>query len=203
VNAEAAADSEGGSSGRVLRAVLILSTLSCSWLLFMAVHELGHVVAGWVTGADVRRVALGPLVISETILGENPHPMALVWVGPLVGSLLPLVGWAALELSKSSRAYLARFFAGFCLVANGAYIGADAFFENGDGMVMVACGTPRWVMVLFGVAAVAAGLATWHRLGPKFGLGEGRGRVGRSDALFVTALLAAVILAELCLFRGP
>ena len=186
---------------RFFQVLLIVSIFYLSWLLFMIVHELGHVLGALATGAQVERVRLGPLSISETVLGENPHPLVVVWAGPVVGALLPVALWGVLALAKCSRAYLARFFAAFCLVANGAYIGADAFYQNGDGWVMAFHGTPVWVMLLFGMAALAPGFWLWHRQGKFFGMGEARGRVDRADAVAVFAALLVVVVAELAFFR--
>jgi hypothetical protein len=201
VDAAGGAPGAPGAADRAWAALLIASTLCLSWLLFMVLHEFGHCLGAWLTGGEVRRVSLGPLVISETVLGENPRPLVVVWAGPLVGSLLPAGLWLVLRLSGSRRAYLGRFLAGFCLAANGAYIGADAFYRNGDGFVMIAHGTSRWVMVLFGLTALAAGLRLWHRLGPRFGLGPARGRVERRDAAVTAALLALLVALEVLFFR--
>ncbi len=186
---------------RFFQVLLIASTFCLSWLLFMAVHELGHVLGALTTGAEVERVILGPLSISETVLGENPHPLVVVWAGPVLGSLLPLALWGLLQLLKCSRAYLARFLAAFCLVANGAYIGADAFYQNGDGWVMAFYGTPVWVMVLFGIAAFVPGFWLWHRQGKFFGMGEARGRVSRADAVAVFIALVVTVAAELAFLQ--
>lgn len=188
------------AADRFFQVLLIVSTLYLSWLLFMIVHELGHVLGALVTGAEIERVILGPLSISETVLGENPHPLVVVWAGPIVGALLPLALWGLLQLLKCSRAYLARFLAAFCLVANGAYIGADAFYQNGDGWVMAFFGTPVWVMVLFGAATFAPGFWLWHRQGRHFGLGAARGRASRADAVAVFIALVVVVFLETALF---
>jgi hypothetical protein len=55
-----------------------------------------------------------------------------------------------------------RFFAGFCLIANGAYIGVGWIWHAGDAGDLLRLGTPRGVMVAFGAACVVAGLAMWH-----------------------------------------
>src|SRR5262245_11944067 len=152
-----------------------------------AVHEFGHVVGAWASGGRVERVVLHPLTISRTDLAVNPQPLVVVWAGPVVGVLLPLAGWAA------TRSYLARFFAGFCLIANGAYIGGGSFDGVGDAGEMLRHGSPMWSLWVFGAAGVAVGLALWHRLGPHFGLGSANGHVsaraawGCLAALVVTA----------------
>jgi hypothetical protein len=61
-----------------------------SWLAMQAVHELGHILAAWLTGGTVERVILEPLAISRTDVSPNPSPLAVAWAGPLVGVALPL-----------------------------------------------------------------------------------------------------------------
>src|SRR4051794_31007732 len=107
---------------RFHQTVLIVSALLASWLGMQAIHEFGHVVGAWWTGGRVAEVVLHPLTISRTDLAENPSPLLVVWAGPVLGCLLPLVPWGLAEALRWPWAYLPRFFAGFCLIANGAYI---------------------------------------------------------------------------------
>jgi hypothetical protein len=134
-----------------------ISILLLSWYGMMAVHELGHVIANYATGGTVIEVVLEPLSISHTEYGELPSPGICVWSGPIIGSLLPLV------LVPAGR--LGQFFAGFCLVANGAYIGLGSVAGIGDCGLMLLTGTPMWTMWIFGLAALPSGLYLWHRLG--------------------------------------
>ncbi len=78
---------------RIEQAILIATFLSFSWLAMQAVHELGHLVGAWLTGAEVTMVVLHPCTISRTDLGRNPHPSVVVWAGPLVGAVLPLLAF--------------------------------------------------------------------------------------------------------------
>jgi hypothetical protein len=110
----------------------------------MAVHELGHVVGAVVTGGTVERVVLHPLAISRTDVSPNPNPVLVVWAGPLVGVLLPLALLVIFKVGRVSLAYLSQFFAGFCLIANGAYIGVGSFARIGDAGDMLRHGSPRW-----------------------------------------------------------
>ena len=119
-------DERSSVTRRLPQLVLIASFVPLCWLGMMAVHELGHVVAAWGSGGTVTKVVLHPLAISRTDVRPNPHPLFVVGSGPLVGSLLPLaVGGVLATFTHPARPY-ARFFAGFCLIANGLYIGAGS-----------------------------------------------------------------------------
>lgn len=126
-------------------------------------HEAGHLLAGWLTGARLECVELLPWRLSRTAFVENPHPLIVVWAGPLVGIGVPLL--LAWIFRKRCYGRCFQFFAGFALVANGVYIGLGGFARIGDALEMLRYGTPRGVMVLFGVFAAFAGLGLWHDLG--------------------------------------
>lgn len=162
---------------RLPQIVLIVSTFLGSWLGMQAVHELGHLVAAWLTGGKVERLVLHPLTISRTDLSVNPRPLLVVWAGPMVGVLLPLAFWGAVSATNLSGRFVARFFAGFCLLANGAYIGGGSFDGVGDCGEMLRHGSPRWLLWLFGLVCLPAGLWLWHGLGPHFGMGTKHGEV--------------------------
>ena len=162
---------------RLHQGVLIVSTLLGSWLGMQAVHESGHVIGAWLTGGQVDQVVLYPLTISRTDLQQNPRPLLVVWAGPVFGVLCPLVLWLAAAGLHMAGAFVLRFFAGFCLIANGAYIGAGSFDRVGDCGVMLRHGSALWQLWLFGAVTVPAGLWLWHRQGQHFGLGPSRGRV--------------------------
>jgi hypothetical protein len=161
---------------RVLQVLLIAGTIVVSWLAMQLAHELGHVLHAWATGASVARVIVHPLQLSQTLLASNPRPGLVAWGGPIWGCLLPLALWAATRVVAPRWAFLARFFAGLCLVTNGAYLTAGAFYGGryDDAAIILASGGARWPLVIFGLAATVAGLAVWHGLGPHFGLGRKR-----------------------------
>src|SRR5262245_13839179 len=117
--------------------VLVVCTLVNSWLAMQAVHEFGHVVGAWLTGGVVARVDLRPWTISRTDLAENPDPLTVAWAGPILGVALPMAMWLVAALCRLSGTYLLRFFAGVCLVANGAYLGAGTVERVGDPGVML------------------------------------------------------------------
>jgi hypothetical protein len=134
------------------------------------------------------------VTISRTDLAENPRPLAVAWAGPAVGVLAPLAAWAAAARFRMPGRYVLRFFAGFCLVVNGAYIAGGSFDRIGDCGEMLRHGSPAWHLWLFGAVAVPAGLALWHRQGTHFGLGAAAGRVSGGVA-YATLAAAATLLA--------
>jgi hypothetical protein len=186
---------------RFHQALLIGSVLPLSWLGMMAVHEFGHVLGAWYSGGTVAKVVLHPLTISRTDLAHNPHPLLVAWAGPVLGVIFPLAAFGAAAAVRLPGAYLLRFFAGFCLIANGGYIGGGSFDRLGDARDLLRHGAPLWQLWAFGAAGVAAGLLLWHRLGWHFGLGKAKGQVSRGAAY--GCLVALVIaLAVTFLFGG-
>jgi Peptidase M50B-like len=172
---------------RVHQVVLVVSTLYGSWLGMQDVHELGHVAAAWLTGGRVSKVVLYPFTISRTALADNPRPLVVVWGGPIVGAALPLAVWLTARALRLRGEFVLRFFAGFCLIANGAYIGAGSFTRAGDAGEMLKYGALSWQLWLFGALTAPTGLWLWNRLGPHFGLGKAEGAVSRPVAYFTFA----------------
>jgi hypothetical protein len=181
---------------RVHQAVLIVSTVLLSWLGMMIVHEFGHVVGAWLTGGTVKQVVLHPLAISRTDVSPNPHPLIVVWAGPALGVVLPLAAWGVAALVRMPGCYLLRFFAGFCLIANGAYIGVGEFDRVGDAGDILRHGAARWYLWLFGLVTAPLGLLLWHNQGSYFGLGQARGKVSERAAYVCLIVLVVVVLAE-------
>jgi len=185
---------------RFLQLLLIWTFLPLCWLAFMVVHEIGHVLAAWLTGGSVALVVLHPLQISWTSFSRNPHPQLTAWGGPVLGSLLPLAFLAAARRFRLSGYCFLRFFLGFCLVANGLYLAIDSFGRGGDGGTLLQNGAAQWELLAFAILTFPSGVWFWHGLGPHFGLGSARGQVGRKAAITSAALLMAIVVAELLLY---
>ncbi len=160
-----------------LRVVLILLALSCSWLGMQWVHEAGHVLAALFTGGELERVVLHPLSISRTDLHANPQPLIVTWGGPLFGVVAPPAAWLIVRRLRLESAYLFRFFAGFCCVANGVYIGLGSFDGVGDCGELLKHGAAMWQLWAFGALSTSGGFLMWNRLGRHFGLGPAGQRV--------------------------
>jgi hypothetical protein len=181
---------------RLFQITLIASILCLSWLGMMIVHEFGHVVMAWVGGERVSKVVLHPLVISRTDTSLEKHPLLVIWGGAVLGSLIPVCVWVRVKASRLRFVYLVQFFAGFCLIANGCYLGVGTFFHVGDAGDLARYGCPRWLMLLFGLVCVSIGLFLWNGLGPHFGLGEAGGKVDHKAALVTLALVLIVVIVE-------
>ena len=143
------------------RWLFILLFLNLCWFGMQAVHEFGHVLAAWGSGATVERVVLLP--ISRTDTGNVEYPLFVYGAGAMFGTAFPVLLWLIVRLFQWRTAYLFRFFAGFCLVANGAYIGCG-FSVSGptDAGLLIEYGASRLVLVLFGVLCMSGGLFLWH-----------------------------------------
>lgn len=162
-----------------------------------AVHELGHILGARLTGGTVRLVALSPISISRTELSGNPRPLTVAWAGPVLGAVIPMFLWwiaAALHLRGS---FAFRFFAGFCLVANGLYIGLGSFNHVGDCGEMLRHGSQLWQLWLFGLVTAPVGMWLWHGEGTHFGLGTASGHVDRVVAYSTLSVFLAMVVVAL------
>lgn len=180
---------------RARQAVLISATVCFSWFGMMAIHELGHVIAAWGTGGSVRRVVLPLIGFSRTDLSDNPHPLAVAWGGAVLGTLLPLALLASVRCTSSLNAFLVKFLAGFCCIANGAYLGGGAWLAAGDAGDLIALGAQRWQLIAFGLPMIAIGLWLWNGLGPNFGLRVPSGYVDKRATKIAVSVCAATIAA--------
>jgi hypothetical protein len=176
--------------------VLIVATLGSSWLAMQAVHEFGHIAAAVASGGQVARVVLHPAAISHTQYASNPHPLFVTWMGPVVGTVLPLVAAVLARRLRCRGWYIVQFFAGFCLIANGAYLAFGSLGEIGDAGDLVRHGAPVWLLWLYGVITIPLGLWMWNNLGPHFGLGSSAGRVDPVLAYVMLAGLLIVVALE-------
>ena len=127
----------------------------------LSVHELGHVLAAWSSGATVERVVIFPISRTDTVNVE--YPLLVYSTGAVFGSVFSVLLWLIARGIRLNTAYLFRFFAGFCLIANGAYIGFDfSIVGPTDAGLLIEHGASRWILVLFGVLCVSGGLFLWH-----------------------------------------
>ncbi len=184
---------------RIPQLVLVTATLITAWLWMQAVHELGHVLHAWATGGKVQQVILHPATISYTDVRPNPHPLVVAWGGVIWGSALPVVAWLVASVALPKFAWLLKFFAGFCLIANGIYLAAAFWQPVGDAKALLELGAPRWLLVLLGAAATAVGLWCWNGLGKHFGWKQTGGEVDTRAAWTMATITVLTIAVELVL----
>jgi hypothetical protein len=171
------------------------------WYLMMAVHEGGHALATMLLGGTVERIILHPLAISQTVRSGSCSPLADCWAGPLRGAALPLAARLAARRWCPCAAAALRLLAGFCLLANGAYLGLGWIGDSGDAGEILADGGSRWSLILFGLVAVGSGLLLIDGGQRTLGFGaQGRPVTARRAALMVAAVLA---LTALGVVLGP
>jgi hypothetical protein len=164
------------------------------------VHEFGHVLAAWATGGTVQRVVFHPLAISRTEVSPNPSPLSVAWAGPIVGAVLPALAAGICHWFGSRVRPYVEFFAGFCLIANGLYIGVGSFEGVGDAGDLLRLGAQQETLLLFGAIAFALGVWIWHRASGDFGFGTTPRVIRRNEATIAAA--TAVILTILTAVFG-
>ena len=180
------------------RVVLITTMIAASWFLMQGVHESGHVLTGLTTGGKIACVVLHPLTISRTDFQENPNPLLTCWGGPLLGVLLPLLIWAISATMNCRCSAWLRFFAGFCLIANGSYLTVGVKDGIGDAGDLIRHGSSAWMLFLFGAVTIPTGLWLWNGLGKEFGIGSEAAPVTwKAAAVSTLVLLTALTIAIL------
>jgi len=182
---------------RVHQVLLLISLLLLSWLGMMTVHELGHVFGALMTGGQIERVVLHPLKFSRTDVRPNPSPHLVAWLGPIIGIVLPAIAAALAHYFRFTKAYLLKFFAGFCLIANGVYLGIGSFEAIGDAGDLLSHGTPQYVLVCFCIITVGAGFWLWHHISPAFGFGKNPKPTQCADTYLALTLLVCLFAAML------
>lgn len=180
----------------VCKVVFALAVIAICWLAMMAVHELGHVVGAIATGGTIERVVLYPLSISQTDVSPNPNPLVVVWLGPILGCLIPVAIWSLIPTKMSTVKSIVSFFVGFCLIANGCYIAVGSFFRTGDCDVMLLSGSPFWTLVTFGILTVPVGLWVWHLMGSPVQFLKKTTAVDSVAVVGCVAVLALILVLE-------
>ena len=151
---------------RPFACLFVATAIAASWLAMTALHELGHVLHAWLSGGHVISVELPPHGLGHTRVSPNPHPQFVASGGACWGSLF---GASAIFFVRRSDLWrwFSRFFAGTCLIANGAYIGVGGLFGDSNGAddahELLRHGASAWQLLLFGLLATATGLFLWHR----------------------------------------
>jgi hypothetical protein len=133
-----------------------------SWWPMMAFHELGHVIGALIAGAKIENVVLWPWTFSETIRVGSKSPLLDTWLGPVFGAYVPLALYGYLRNRRFPGRGWLGYFAGFCLIANGLYIGLGWIDRVGDAGDLLKLGAPIPIMAIFGIVSACLGIHIWH-----------------------------------------
>ncbi len=169
--------------------------------MMQVVHELGHVTFALASGGQIEKVVLHPLTFSRTDVSINPHPLVEVWGGAVVGTVLPLAVFIAVRLVNTVYLPLFRFFAAFCCIANGAYIGFGPNNQVLDTGIMLSLGCSRWHLLLFGIPILVFGVWLLNDTGKTFGYGVPDGKTNPKHLWASSILFLSIVALEL-IFSG-
>ena len=182
---------------RIDQALLIGTFIPLCWLSMMAVHEGGHFLCALMTNGQVTAVVLHPLAISRTDVLPNPKPLVVCWGGPVFGCFVPLAAWQIFRMLSPGFAFLVRFFAGFCCIANGTYISVGSLEGIRDAGELLRLGMSPGLLWGFGCLAVPTGFLIWHGTGAHFGFGPHAKPVDPVASRLTAVVLLAVVALEL------
>lgn len=152
--------------------LLLLGSFAFGYNAATALHELGHALAVWSVGGTVTSMTIHPFSWSYTAYGRCPaeYEEMATWAGAvfgLAGSLL-LTGLGRLCRSPFAAPLLMTGIAA-CFY-NGLYFLVDSLAgTGGDAEFLHRNGTPLWILIAFGLAAVGAGVFLASRLLPWLG----------------------------------
>ena len=184
---------------RCFQALLMFSTAALSWLLMLAVHELGHVLHGWLSGATLDAVHLPLVGFSRTDFAVNPHPLFVAWGGALWGCVLPLAILVVARCFAAKRhLYLARLVRRLLPDRQRRLSAWRSDSDRRSRRRRRHSSTRRRSLATDRLRRRRRGrrIVSLERLGPYFGLGPSRGRVDRKAAVGVTIALLAVACIE-------
>jgi hypothetical protein len=153
------------SNPRVRLALAALLLYAC-WLGMLAVHELGHAMHAWNTRGSVVSMTIPWFGFSQTLTAGTSYPRYVVWGGAEWGCGIPLLacGLALLVRGRRGVPELLKFFTGFCLIANGLYLGLFWMGRNNDASDLVRMGESPLTLIAFGIVATVSGFYMWHKL---------------------------------------
>lgn len=141
------------------RMLYFCGLLTASWLVMTSIHELGHIVGGWCSGAKLQQVDLLPWHLPYSIFDPDPLPLVTLWCGPVLGVLVPLI--VALLVRQDWMWFIAN----FCLLANGVYITAAWF--SGDRYLdtpqLLAHGAHPFPIALYCTLTIGGGYWAFRR----------------------------------------
>jgi hypothetical protein len=125
--------------------------------LAVFLHELGHALGYWVSGGTVKAIVMEAPLPAGHVKGISPNSFLPVWGGVGFGTLIAMAPlftarWLA---GRTCVRFAMMMTAAFCLGHNGMYLFVGGLIPFADASFMIALGTPRWLLFLFGIPLVA------------------------------------------------
>ncbi|MEO0531178.1 MAG: hypothetical protein AAF266_11485 [Planctomycetota bacterium] len=145
------------ATGRFTTFAFLLAIVAWMWLAMMLTHELGHVLAAYMTGGVITSVELRPGYLSHTLVRPNPRPGVVLWSGFLMGWFAPQLSMPAWQLQRAFIGPTLRAWAAFCLLAGGSYFATGGGERLTDTGQLTALGWQPWLLVTIGLAVAAWG----------------------------------------------
>jgi hypothetical protein len=160
------------SAGETFTKIAIFVALGLvAWCCMTVVHELGHIVGGYISGAKLLSAELRPWKIPFSFFEPDPHPLVTLWSGPVLGALVPFLVALLLPFLRALtpdpspgrpgegrrlrprrlviRDSPLKFVADFCILANGCYL-AVAWFTGDHHLdtarLLQAGSHPIWIL---------------------------------------------------------
>lgn len=150
------ADRLATTSSSIRAALLLFGSFAFGYNAATALHELGHVLAAWMTGGRVQALHLHPFTTSYTNISPDPSPLLTHAAGVTLG---PLAGLACIALGRRFEGTYAvpLYTTGVATFAtSGIYLVVGTLTGAGDARVLLDLGMPALGLLLAGGALVAA-----------------------------------------------
>jgi hypothetical protein len=194
------------SGHRTRSALLLAGSFAFAFLLGEAIHELGHYLAHRAYGTPDIWIHLDPFGGSH-IVGVQSLPLEVMGATSLAGPLLNLAlgVLAFLALWRWRRPVLLPLLAWgpVAMVQEGVTLSLGLMTPGGDAEWVVAWGVPQGLVLLAGLALLAAGVFTLSWLFPAAALGKEESFGARFGVLTAGISLLMVIRAIHSLAVSP
>jgi hypothetical protein len=148
---------------RLATAMLILGSFAFGYNVATALHELGHALAVWAVGGRVESITVHPFSWSYTKYASCPpeHRELCAWAGGAFGLASAMTLTVLARRLRSVYAAPLQMTGLAACFYNGLYYVVDVLARTGgDAQFLHENGTPRWVLLGCGAAAIGLGLFT-------------------------------------------
>lgn len=127
--------------------------LVCGWIVMTFTHETGHLIGGYVSGANLVDYEIAPWRLPYSLHSPDPRPLVTLWAGPIAGVAIPVL------LACILRCRWAWTIADFCVLANGCYLAVA--WISGDHLLdtprLLGAGASPTSIALFCIVSIGVG----------------------------------------------